>query len=74
MRKSVPAHRWWCTSNGWRVMASTHRWAADANTQVKEATSSNKGYDAESNASQHYISLQKQAARAGNHIYTYKSW
>jgi len=41
-------------------------------TQVKEA-SSNKGYEAESNAFQHNVSLQKQVqvAMAENNVYTY---
>ena len=49
-----------------------YRWAGEASTQVKEA-SSNKGYEADSNAFKH-ISLQKQVARAENNVCTCKSW
>jgi len=38
---------------------------------VKEVNN-NKGYEAESNALKHNISLQKQVARAENNVYPHK--
>ena len=50
-----------------------YKWAGGASTYVKEVNN-NKGYEAESNALKHNISLQKQVARAENNVYPHKMW
>jgi len=46
----------------WATSRHMYRWGGEASIQVKEA-SRNKGYEAESNAFYHNISLQKHLAR-----------